>query len=264
MRRAESYAALAPLLSAQLRRGVVTNCFLSPADYQREIGDGLFYEEGDGFLLLLRQRAGYRLLNFYLHPGAKLCLPGQTLPLVTELACREKDRDAMSRAQDALCALGFMECFCRLRRTRAAVPAPNNVEDAAAVSFEAVRAFLLEQFDPLTGCIPPDEALRQAVGAGQVLCLTDADGISGLLHYAPGRAQCEIRHLAVRADCRGRGYAGQLLKLLEAKTGGQKCAVWARVGNTPAEHVYEKNQFQPDGWRSVVLRLGQDKGVLTL
>ena len=94
MRRVESYAGLAPLLSAQLRRGVVTNCFLSPADYQREIDAGLFYEEGDGFLLLLRQRAGYRLLNFYLHPGAKLCLPGKTLPLVTELACREKDQDA--------------------------------------------------------------------------------------------------------------------------------------------------------------------------
>ena len=116
MRRVESCAALAPLLSAQLRRGVVTNCFLSPADYQREIDAGLFYEEGDGFLLLLRQRAGYRLLNFYLHPGAKLCLPGQTLPLVTELACREKDQDAMRRAQDALCALGFAECFRRLRR----------------------------------------------------------------------------------------------------------------------------------------------------
>ena len=49
---------------------------------------------------------------------------------------------------------------------------------------------------------------------------------------------------------------GWLLRLLEMKTGGQKCIVWARVGNTPAEHVYEKNQFQPDGWRSVVLRLG--------
>ena len=77
-----------------------------------------------------------------------------------------------------------------------------------------------------------------------------------MLHYAPGRAQCEIRHLAVRADCRGHGYAGRLLAMLEAKTGGQKCAVWARVGNAPAEHFYEKNQFQPDGWQSVVLRLG--------
>ena len=237
MRRVESYAALTPLLSAQLRRGVVTNCFLSPADYQRDIDAGLFYEEGDGFLLLLRQRAGYRLLNFYLHPGAKLCLPEQPSPLITELACREKDQDAMRRAQDALCALGFTEVFCRLRRTRAAIPVQNTAETPAEASFEAVRAFLLEQF-------------------GQVLCLTDANGISGLLHYTPGRAQCEIRHLAVRADCRGLGCAGRLLRLLEMKTGGQKCIVWARVGNTPAEHVYEKNQFQPDGWRSVVLRLG--------
>lgn len=242
MRRVESCAALAPLLSAQLRRGVVTNCFLSPADYQREIDAGLLRGRRR-LLLLLRQRAGYRLLNFYLHPGAKLCLPEQPSPLVTELACREKDQDAMRRAQDALCALGFAECFRRLRRTRAAVPAPNNAEAPTEASFEAVRAFLLEQFDPLTGCIPPDEELRQAVSAGQVLCLSDADGISGLLHYAPGRAQCEIRHLAVRADCRGRGYARRLLRLLEAKTGGQKCAVWARVGNAPAEHFYEKISF---------------------
>ena len=41
MQRAESYAALAPLLSAQLRRGVVTNCFLSAEDYQRELPRGL-------------------------------------------------------------------------------------------------------------------------------------------------------------------------------------------------------------------------------
>ena len=256
MHRAERYAALAPLLSAQLRRGVVTNSFLSAEDYQRELANGLFYEQGDGFLLLFRQRPGHLLLNFYLHPDAELRLPALQTPVVTELACREKDREAMLRAQEALCALGFAEVFRRLRRTRAAVPVQAADESPASASFEAVRAFLSAQFDPLTGCIPPDEVLRQAVSAGQVLCLADADGMAGLLHYAPGRAQCEIRHLAVRADCRGRGYAGRLLRMLVAETSGQKCAVWARVGNAPAEHLYEKNQFQPDGWSSVVLRLG--------
>ena len=255
MQRAESYAALAPLLSAQLRRGVVTNCFLSAEDYQRELPRGLYYEEREGCLLLLRQRPGHLILNFYLQPGGTFFLPDVKKPVVTELSCRAKDADAMSAAAEQLRGLGFAECFRRLRRTRPAAEAAE-AEAAADASFDAMRAFLLAQFDPLTGCIPPDEELRQAVGAGQVLCLTDANGISGLLHYTPGRAQCEIRHLAVRADCRGRGYAGQLLKLLEAKTGGQKCAVWARVGNAPAEHFYEKNQFQPDGWQSVVLRLG--------
>ena len=80
-------------------------------------------------------------------------------------------------------------------------------------------------------------------------------GIAGLLHYAPGRAACEIRHLAVRADCRGQGLAQRLLGMLRARTGGQKCTVWARQGNTPAERLYEKNDFRPDGWTSVVLRL---------
>ena len=68
MQRAESYAALAPLLSAQLRRGVVTNCFLSAEDYQRELPRGLYYEEREGCLLLLRQRPGHLILNFYLQP----------------------------------------------------------------------------------------------------------------------------------------------------------------------------------------------------
>ena len=117
MRRVESYAALTPLLSAQLRRGVVTNCFLSPADYQREIDAGLFYEEGNGFLLLLRQRAGYRLLNFYLHPGAKLCLPGQTLPLVTELAGR-RTRCARSVLRSAFAVCGAHGRRFRLQITR--------------------------------------------------------------------------------------------------------------------------------------------------
>ena len=101
MQRAESYAALAPLLSAQLRRGVVTNCFLSAEDYRRELANGLFYEQGEGFLLLFRQRQGHLLLNFYLHPDAVLRLPALRVPVVTELACREKDRAAMRWAQEA-------------------------------------------------------------------------------------------------------------------------------------------------------------------
>ena len=85
MQRAESYAALAPLLSAQLRRGVVTNCFLSAEDYQRELPRGLYYEEREGCLLLLRQRPGHLILNFYLQPGGTFFLPDVKKPVVTEL-----------------------------------------------------------------------------------------------------------------------------------------------------------------------------------
>ena len=255
MQRAESYAALAPLLSAQLRRGVVTNCFLSAEDYRRELPRGLYYEERGDCLLLLRQRPGHLILNFYLQPGSSFFLPDVQAPVVTELSCRAKDADAMAAAAEQLQGLGFAECFRRLRRTRLATEAPR-ADEPANVPFDAVQAFLYAQFDPLTGCIPPEDALRAATAAGEMLCLTDESGIAGVLHYAPGRAACELRHLAVREDCRGRGLAQQLLTHMTARTGGQKCTVWARAGNTPAERFYEKNQFQPDGWSSAVLRLG--------
>ena len=102
MQRAESYAALAPLLSAQLRRGVVTNCFLSAEDYQRELPRGLYYEEREGCLLLLRQRPGHLVLNFYLQPGGTFFLPDVKKPVVTELSCRAKDADAMSAAAEQI------------------------------------------------------------------------------------------------------------------------------------------------------------------
>ena len=92
----------------------MTNCFLSAEDYQRELASGLFYEQGEGFLLLFRQRQGHLLLNFYLHPDAVLRLPALRVPVMTELACREKDREAMRRAQEALqAAQTVLDHTCR-------------------------------------------------------------------------------------------------------------------------------------------------------
>lgn len=163
MQRAESYAALAPLLSAQLRRGVVTNCFLSAEDYQRELPRGLYYEEREGCLLLLRQRPGHLILNFYLQPGGTFFPAGRKKAVVTELSCRAKDADAMSAAAEQLRGLGFAECFRRLP-ARAARGEAAEAEEAADASFDAMRAFLLAQFDPLTGCHPAGR--RAAEGCG--------------------------------------------------------------------------------------------------
>ena len=230
MQRAESYAALAPLLSAQLRRGVVTNCFLSAEDYQRELPRGLYYEEREGCLLLLRQRPGHLVLNFYLQPGGTFFLPDVKRPVVTELSCRAKDADAMSAAAEQLRVLGFAECFRRLRRARPAAEAAE-AEAAADASFDAVRAFLLAQFDPLTGCIPPDDALQSGRG-GRRNALPDRRGwdhgtsalragACGLRDPASGRAgglpragagAAAARHAARahrRAEMHGLGTAGQ-------------------------------------------------------
>ena len=72
--------------------------------------------------------------------------------------------------------------------------------------------------------------------------------------FAVSRASTEIRHLAVRADCRGKGLAGELLTAYLSVTDGVKSQVWARTGNAPAEHFYEQHGYRPDGWTSAVLQ----------
>ena len=116
MQRAESYAALAPLLSAQLRRGVVTNCFLSAEDYQRELPRGLYYEEREGCLLLLRQRPGHLILNFYLQPGGTFFLPDVKKPVVNELSCQVFARFDRDIAQNRGVIGDLLQTVLDLRR----------------------------------------------------------------------------------------------------------------------------------------------------
>ena len=120
--------------------------------------------------------------------------------------------------------------------------------------FEDISRFLSEHFSALTGCLPTADDLRENLANGQTVITRDEKGVSGVLHFAVSRASTEIRHLAVRADCRGKGLAGELLTAYLAATDGAKSQVWARTGNAPAEHFYEQHGYRPDGWTSAVLQ----------
>ena len=109
-------------------------------------------------------------------------------------------------------------------------------------------------FSALTGGLPTADDLRENLANGQTVITRDEKGVSGVLHFAVSRASTEIRHLAVRTDCRGKGLAGELLAAYLAATDGAKSQVWARTGNAPAEHFYEQHGYRPDGWTSAVLQ----------
>ena len=258
MQKIEAFAQAAGLLGAQLRRGVVTNSFLTAADCDREAKTGLYVYEADGELLVLRDRGTHYILNFFLQQGARPSLPELDKPVVTELAYRPKDADAMLAAAAYFRTIGFSEVLRRTRRTRAAAPAPEEAGAFAAREdqFDAVDAFLRSQFSRWTGCLPTADALNAALAAGQILIAEDDRGISGLLHFAPGRAASELRHLAVREDCRRQGVATALFDDYMTATGGQKSLVWARTGNEAAERFYETHDYRPDGWNSIVLQYG--------
>lgn len=265
MQKVDSTEALAALLDAQLRRGVRTNNFLTAADYGREMKTGLWVQASGDALCMFRDRKTHYILNFYLQPGTSLNLPNLDKPIVTELPYRPKDAAAMLATAEDFCALGFREVLRRTRRTRPASPAAA-VPQAAPQAWRchaaplcrksAADEFLRQAFSAYTGCLPTEDILAAALDAGQILCAEDAHGICGLLHFAPGRAASEIRHLAVREDCRRRGVASALFDAYLAETGGQKSLVWATTGNIAAEHFYETHDYRPDGWNSVVLQYG--------
>lgn len=256
MRKIENFAQISDLLNAQLKRGVITNNFLRGEDYTREIENGLYLHEANGALLLFRERGDHLVMTFYLHPNAVLSLPETDRPVVTELSCRAKDADAMANAAEQFCALGFREVLRRTRRTRKpeAFPVETTAVPAKPEDFEDISRFLSEHFSALTGCLPTADDLRENLANGQTVITRDEKGVSGVLHFAVSRASTEIRHLAVRADCRGKGLAGELLTAYLAATDGAKSQVWARTGNLPAEHFYEKHGYRPDGWTSAVLQ----------
>ena len=113
MKQIQSYEELSPLLSAQLKRGVMTNTALTQEDWRREIAGGTLWAEGwDGGLILLRRREGYARLNFYLQ---ELALPAGLNwegPTVMEIAARPRD-EALAAAVEFWKGQGFKELFRR-------------------------------------------------------------------------------------------------------------------------------------------------------
>ena len=138
MQKIEAFAQAAGLLGAQLRRGVVTNSFLTAADCDREAKTGLYVYEADGELLVFRDRGTHYILNFFLQQGARPTLPDVSKPVVTELAYRPKDADAMLAAAAYFRAIGFEEVLRRTRRTRSGASA--GVQRASQQAVSASRS----------------------------------------------------------------------------------------------------------------------------
>lgn len=252
MKTVSRYEELAPLISAQFRRGVRTNAFFDRGELERLIGRGeLCAQSTPAGLLLLVRRPDFSRLHFYLNDlSAPLVaeLPGA---VVCEIAFRPRDT-GLQEAADWLCAQGFSPLLSRVRLSRApgAAPAPEfplrTPEDGER---GRLWSFLQEMFDPLTGCVPTLEEFE----SDRCLFLEGGAEPAGLIHFVRGRRGGEIRHLAVHPDRRGRGLSRQLIAgCLQALEGGP-CTVWTGADNTAALRAYGAMGFQADDWRSAVL-----------
>lgn len=251
----QRYEDLAPRLSAQLRRGVLTNCFLGRETLERLIQDGaLRVQPLPSGLLLAVERPGFFRLHFYLTERSSplaLELPG---PVVCEVPFRPRDT-GLQEAADFLRGQGFSQVLERVRlsRPKGAPPTPERRDGEAPLAAPQegegpeLLAFLRTHFDPLTGCLPTREELSQC------LCRREDGALSGLIHFTNTRRGGEIRHLALRPQDRGRGLSRVLIAGCLRTLEGGACTVWTGADNRPALGAYQSMGFQTDGWRSTVL-----------
>ena len=260
MKQIQSYEELAPLLSAQLKRGVVTNAVLTPEDWRQEVAAGaVSYKSWPGGLLLLRRREGHAVLSFYLQ---ELSVPTDLTwdgPTVLEIAARPRD-EGLWKAADLWRGQGLEDLF---RRERLVLPkdtiidagsCPLAARIAGIADAEAIWRLLQDNFDPVTGCLPTRDRLARDLETGHVVCVDAPDGkAAGVLHITTGRGSTQLRHLAVGEPYRRQGAAQSLLARYLEHTGFAKSLVWVRTDNEPARRFYTKNGYTPDGWTSVVL-----------
>lgn len=255
MRAVSRYEELAPLISAQFKRGVRTNALFSREELEGLIAWGALSARttGAGLLLLVR-RPEFHRLHFYLNdlsapPGAVF-----PIPTVTEIAFRPRDT-GLQEAADYWRGNGFSTLLSRVRLSRPAGPGEEGDAPQPARADEAEDTFSLlrASFSPLTGCLPTREEWAAEVASGRCLVERDESGVAGLLHFAQSRRGGEIRHLAVRQDARGRGLSTRLIGAYLAAVAGAASSVWTGADNHIALRAYGRAGFRPDGWESIVL-----------
>ncbi len=256
MKQINAMEILSPMLSAQWRRGVLTNAPFSPEEYRREISTGALYaQEFPGGLLLLRRRNGFYRMNFFLQPEAALPCWNADLPVVLEVPARPKDT-ALLGSGPLWEAQGFHLLFSRRRLVRLpggpVRPPDSAVRAARPGDLLALQSLLEEVFDPRTGCLPTDRELEADIAAGTVL-LAQREGVcAAVLHGRKDRNAVDFRHVAVRQSFRRMGLGTALLSAFDTLYGPARCRLWVRTDNFAAIHLYERLGYRPDGWTSGV------------
>lgn len=257
MERIESYETLSRRVSAHLKRGVRCNGLVTQARFAPLAAEGRLYaQETPDALLLLQDWESHHRLHFFLHDLDKpLGLEDTPQPVVTEIPFRPRDTE-LQEAASYLETQGFRRLFTRCRLARGAGEGEDPagaVTIAAPQDAQRVQALLRESFSPLTGCLPDQRELSEALDEGRVLLLEEDGTLLGLLHYTLEGKSSEVRHLALRREHRGRGLTRPLLARYLALTAEKKHLVWAREDYPAARCSYEALGYAPDGWKSIVL-----------
>ncbi|MFD1954152.1 ribosomal protein S18-alanine N-acetyltransferase [Paenibacillus thailandensis] len=117
------------------------------------------------------------------------------------------------------------------------IPAVEEIEQEAFATPWTVEAFMNELTNNMFAKYIVMEQDGELIGYGGMWVIVD---------------EAHVTNIAVRADCRGRGYGEQLMKELQRKAvsfGADRMTLEVRVTNTVAQNLYRKLGFEPSGLR---------------
>ena len=266
IRDAEEYQRIRRNARALVGSPMVTNCFLLPNQVRLACSEGrLGHVEvpGEAALLFLRYETHYQVYLFA-RKGAQLAgaFPQLNLPAVAENPFSARTLvdplpDTAQAIRDAVETAGFVlgRSSHMMARTathaQAGMPVASGsvvlggrsfcLESATQADAPALRELLADNFDPLYSYLPSGEGLARGIERGDFLVCRDARGACvALLQHEEARATSTIRHLAVRADCRGLGMASLLVEryLKACSDEVRRFELWVDDTNLIAQRTY--------------------------
>lgn len=257
MKKVDKYEIISSLIMKQIRKGVMTNNFLTENDLKIEIENGLLYCcEYAGGLLILRDRDSHYILNYYINDITKNIEEIFDKDIVTEIVRRPNDNN--SEIVQYFEKQNFICCLERVRYIHTCDEIVDNltteeIQLCKTDDAENVYEILKENFNVYTGCVPAKERFIKDIENGNVYFYKD-EKIKGVLHIDKNKISSEIKHLIVDKNERKKGIATKLLNKYFYDVECKKKTVWTGKENNCARKFYEKNGYELDGYTSCVMR----------
>ena len=262
MKLVENYKEISPLLMKYFKKGLMTNNFLSEAQYKSAIKSKAlqFYEWDDGIIFLNAKESFSKLTYELLSLNSKLNvkLPEKT---IIEIVKRTNDvayGDVLNYWKNN----GFNIVLNRIRLvnensknilTSESLCGDTKILLCVIEDLDGVERILKDNFNKYTGCLPSEDELKEIVKNQFVIGAFIDKELVGMLHFDIKRGYSEIRHLAVNEKFRNIGIAGYLISYYHKNFAQNKSYVWCAAGNSSAKRVYKKYNYKEDGWTSIVL-----------
>lgn len=257
MKRIKKYEEISNLISTQLKKGMITNCFLSKGEFEYYIREKrLFYILYDGGLLIFIKQCGYYNLKYYINDlGYNIKLP-KFSRIVIEIV--GKDRKSLEKSVEFLKKNKFNVVLNRLRFSCVNPPINEkldikNISKLKLKDYKKTIKILRKNYDKYTGCIPTKDKIKIDIEKGNFYCYKEDNKILGILHICSKANGTEMRHLVVLKRHRGKNISKCLIEkyLLDTASGTKQ--VWTSTNNKVAQNLFEKFGYEPDGFVSTVL-----------